>query len=157
MERIETVPRSNLVNLPARRNSRRPLHDTLGVMDQLRLAADDKPALFVGTLFGAWVPFATYFVAHEAVTATAANPVHQASMIGLVLGGLLYSAITVYGWGRRAFRSRPKAIGFALLTEGVLTLVPIPWLSVVALAYLMIVNGVATGATMSLDRRPVRQ
>jgi hypothetical protein len=70
----------------------------------------------------------------------------------LALGGLLFSARTVYAWGRLAFQASGKALGFVVLMEGVMTMSHTPWLSPAALAYLVAINGIATGCTLSLNK-----
>jgi hypothetical protein len=67
----------------------------------------------------------------------------------LVLGGLVYSAKTVYDWGSLAFKLPIKAVGFVVLLEGVMVTAKTPWLGVVALVYLIVINGVATACTLA--------
>jgi hypothetical protein len=67
-----------------------------------------------------------------------------------VLGGLVFSALTVFRWGRLAFGSPVKALGFVVLAEGVMTFCSTAWLSVVALGYLVLINAIATGCTIAL-------
>ena len=44
----------------------------------------------------------------------------------IVAGGLLYSAKTVYAWGKLAFHTAAKALGFVVLLEGVMILSQTP-------------------------------
>lgn len=121
----------------------------LGVVDQVRVAfrLKNRLATTIGFIFGGFVPLATYTVAHHAVN-TAVSVLTQLNAY-IVLGGLIYSALTVFAWGRMAFSSAPKAFGFVLLIEGVMTFVQIPWLSLAALGLLVGINGIATGCTLS--------
>jgi len=75
-------------------------------------------------------------------------------LVLLILGGLVFSATSVVRWGYQAFgHSWAKAIGFVVLVEGTLILSPIQWLSIGALIYLVLINAVATGTTLALDKR----
>jgi hypothetical protein len=101
-------------------------------------------------LLGGFVPLASYFVAHYEVKG------YDLPLL-LVLGGLLYSAKTVWQWGVLAFNCKYKATGFVLLVEGVMVLSHIPWLNVLALAYLVLINAVATGCSLALRDKPAKQ
>lgn len=135
---------------PRKRPSRRPTPTTIGVVQQVRTAfkPHNRLATTLGALLGGFVPLATYTVAH--------NEFSTASFWSLpallVLGGLVYSAKTVYTWGRMAFASPAKAVGFTLLVEGIMVCSTSVWLANVALAYLMAINAIATGVTLALPR-----
>jgi VIT1/CCC1 family predicted Fe2+/Mn2+ transporter len=118
-----------------------------GIVAQVRLAlaAENRLATLLGALLGALVPVATFAVAHVELAGDWRQP-----LAILVAGGLLYSATTVYQWGRLAFGSWYKALGFAVLIEGVMTFSTVGWLSAVALGYLACINAIATGATLAL-------
>lgn len=122
---------------------------TTSVVEQVRIAFSGKNRLAtaMGFLLGGLVPLATFIVAHYEVSHARALYAQFGSY--LVLGGLLYSAKTVFEWGRRAFDSTAKAVGFVLLIEGVMVTSATGWLSAVALAYLIVINGVATGCNLS--------
>lgn len=68
-------------------------------------------------------------------------------------GGLAYSATTVVELSTLAFHKRAKAWGFTILLEGVLLGASTTWLSVTALAYLVLLN--AVGTAVSVTRPPV--
>jgi hypothetical protein len=88
-------------------------------------------------------------VAHREVdTGTA----HGLVSLLLVLGGLVFSAKTVFQWGQLAFQHGGKALGFTVLMEGVMTMSHTPWLALAALGYLTAINGLATGCTLSLNK-----
>lgn len=57
----------------------------------------------------------------------------------------------MFQWGRLAFGSPVKALGFVVLAEGVMTFCSTAWRSVVALGYLVLINAIATGGTIALD------
>jgi len=121
-----------------------------GVISQVRTASGNPIALLVGCLLGGFVPLATYFVAHQEVDGYNAA-------LALVIGGLVYSAKTVWQWGLLAFNCKYKATGFVLLVEGVMVLSHIRWLGVIALAYLVLINAVATGCALALRDKPAKQ
>jgi hypothetical protein len=64
-------------------------------------------------LLGALVPSATFMVGHYEL----ASWTEPKALI--VMGGLVFSALTVFRWGRLAFGSPVKAFGFVVLAEGV--------------------------------------
>ena len=57
----------------------------------------------------------------------------------------------MFRWGRLAFGSSVKSLGFVVLAEGVMTFCSTAWLSLVALGYLVLINAIATGCTIALD------
>lgn len=125
--------------------------DNISVVDQVWLAVqpDNRMATVGGFLLGGIVPLGTYLVAHVEVGPTFYND----PMSILVLGGLLFSLITVYSWGKKAFAGNiPKALGFVVLLEGIMVFSSITWLALTCLAYLMVINGVATGVQLALQR-----
>jgi hypothetical protein len=85
--------------------------------------------------------------AHEEIALTRSLWTQPAVLI--VLGGLLFSAFTVYHWCRQAFRSRVKAVGTVLLLEGVMITSHTAWLALVALGYLIAINGIATACNLA--------
>jgi hypothetical protein len=132
-----------------------------GPLEQLRRATRSPLALTLGAALGGLVPASTYVVAHcgelvrvEGGTIAAASCEHPGWL--LVLGGLLFSAKTVYTWTAAAFADRAKALGFVVLVEGALLLSPSPVLSYVALAYLVAINALGTGARLALLDRTDR-
>lgn len=66
----------------------------------------------------------------------------------MVVGGLVFSAKTVYEWTRTAFHCRYKAVGFVVLLEGVMVLASSQWLTIAALVYLIVINGIGTGVRL---------
>ena len=81
--------------------------------------------------------------------AHAITPLYTQKALYLVLGGLAYSAKTVWQWGTVAFQNAFKAFGFVVLLEGVMVTSHILWLSITALVYLMAINGIATGCNLT--------
>jgi hypothetical protein len=116
------------------------------VVGQIKLAFSNPLPLLIGALIGALVPIATYTVGHAELDASGWASVPGA----IVVGGCVFSAITVYKWGRRAFDSAFKALGFVVLSEGVMTFSHTPWLSILMLAFLMAINAVANGANLAV-------
>jgi hypothetical protein len=120
-----------------------------GIVDQVRIAMSRqyRLATLIGAALGAIVPLSTFAIVHVEIDPSA-NWYEQPDML-IVAGGLIYSARTVYQWGRMAFSSAAKAIGFTVLLEGVMTLSSQPWLSGLALVYLCAINAIATGTTLA--------
>jgi hypothetical protein len=110
----------------------------------------NRLATALGAGLGGGVPVATYVLSHHEVQIS--SPLYAQLSCWLVLGGLLFSALTVYQWGRMAFGSGAKALGFAFLLEGVLTCSTTAWLSIGALLYLVAINATATGVRLSNAR-----
>jgi hypothetical protein len=129
------------------------LNGKLGVVDQCRVAARNPLPTTLGGMLGAVVPFGTYQVAHHDLQSADWSSWGCLIPALLVLGGLGYSATTVVGWGRLAFGSTVKAVGFAVLLEGLLIAQSQQWLGVVALVYLCAINAVATGVTLTRGSR----
>jgi len=122
-----------------------------GVIDQIRTAtkAENRLASVAGAIMGGFVPIATFLISHNEV----ALSVHGIGMLLLVIGGLVFSAKTVWQWANMAFASDAwKATGFVILLEGVMTLSGITGLSIAALVLLTAVNGIATGVILSQQR-----
>jgi len=122
------------------------------VVQQVKAAAHPRARLAtaVGSVLGGFVPLASWQMAHHELSA--AQPLYTQLIAYIVLGGLIYSSTNVYSWGRAAFRGRVKAAGFVLLLEGVLVASSTGWLSIAALAILMGVNAITTGATLSVEQ-----
>lgn len=124
----------------------------ISVVDQVWLATqrDNIGATFGGFLVGGIVPLGTYLVAHYEVTKAV---FYTDPMSLLVLGGLMFSLITVYGWGKKAFNDNvTKALGFVVLIEGIMVFSTTVWLSIMCLVYLIAINGIATGVQLALQR-----
>lgn len=124
-----------------------------GVVAQVQTALrrENRLATLLGFLLGGFVPLACYVVAHREISADA--PLYLQRALYLVLGGLAYSARTVWQWGAVAFRNAVKATGFVVLLEGVMVTSHVAWLGVAALVYLVAINGIATACNLVV-RRP---
>lgn len=126
--------------------------ESFGVVKQVQIAFNrrNRLATALGFLMGGFVPSATYTVAHFEV---ATRPL----MWLMVVGGLLFSAVTVYKWASLALNSNIKAVGFVILLEGVMTFAATPWLSFAGLFMLACVNGIATGSNLVNRERVSRR
>jgi hypothetical protein len=139
-----------------RRRSRRATPDrsaTTDVVTQLECAIRRPQATLIGALVGGIVPWFARTLAHAEVTAawSAGRTGLALAMIGVVLGCAVFSAITVYKFGRATFGDARKALGFVLAIEGVM-LVSQGATSNVALAVLVAINALANGAAIALAR-----
>lgn len=128
----------------------------LGPIEQLRIARQNLSASLLGAALGGFVPVATYTVAHQQLLVGAAKwsgVTFVSPAWALVAGGLLYSAKTVWQWGKLTFNDRWKATGFVLLVEGVMVFSPVVWLSRTALGYLVAINAIATACLLAMRDR----
>lgn len=124
----------------------------LSVVQQVRVAfrPRNRLAALVGLALGGLVPVATYFVAHRAADLASLPAL-------LAVGGLAFSAPTVYGWARAALGSSVKAAGFVVLLEGVMVSagsLGLAWLGWAALGYLVAINAVATAVRLARGGAP---
>lgn len=155
-KRPSVPPKSSNVRKPKAPSRKEVLEamnpQDIPVVDQVWLAAqkENLPAVIVGFLLGGFVPLATYATAHSLGDQLFHNPLGF-----LVLGGLIFSCYTVVAWGKNAFSSLLKSIGFVLLVEGSMTFAPVQWVGLVALAFLVVINGIATGVNLALRRHRV--
>lgn len=120
-----------------------------GVVEQVRIALrpGNRLATSLGAVIGGLVPLASYQLAHHEIRSDAGLLAQPAAW--LVLGGLLFSALTVAQWARVAFGQWAKAIGFTVILEGCLMVSQTPWLGVAALMVLVGINAVSAGVKLS--------
>lgn len=130
----------------------KPRRTQLSVVNQVReaLKGKNRIATSLGALLGGGVPLATFQLVHHEIAWEMALYLQMPAR--LVLGGLLFSALTVYQWARSAFGSVWKAFGFTILLEGILTFSHTGWLSLGALVYLIAINATATRVKLSRER-----
>ena len=126
---------------------------TTDVVTQLECAIRRPQATLIGALVGGLVPWFARTLAHDQLPATwsAGNQGLAMVMLAVVLGCAVFSAITVYKFGRATFGDTRKALGFVLAIEGVM-LVSTGVTSTVALVVLILINALANGAAIALAR-----
>jgi len=131
---------------------------TTDVVTQLECAIRNPHAALIGALIGGLVPWFGRTLAHDQVPAawSAGNTSLAMIMIAVVLGCALFSALSVYKFGKAAFGDSKKALGFVLALEGVM-LVSTGATSAVALAVLILINAVANGSVIALARDATRR
>ena len=131
---------------------------TTDVVTQLECAVRNPHAALIGALLGGLVPWFGRTLAHDQVPAawSAGNAALALTMVAVVLGCALFSALSVYKFGRAAFGDSRKALGFVLALEGVM-LVSHGATSTVALAVLILINAVANGSVIALARDATRR
>lgn len=124
----------------------------LSVVGQVRTAVkpQHRLATFFGFLMGGLAPLVSYVTAHYEIDPNL--PLYTQIGTLMVVGCLLFSAITVYKWSKLCFNSIGGAFGFVLMAEGTLIFCHINWLSAVALGYLVVINGIATGCQIALPK-----
>lgn len=111
-------------------------YEALTVVQQVERAFSPGHRLgaLIGTLVGGFVPLASYILIHEEAALT------SLWLLALVLGALLFSVLSVFGWAEVAFHSRLKAAGFCVLCEGTMVLSRTEWLALAALGLLVFIN-----------------
>ena len=126
---------------------------TTDIVTQLECAIRNPHAALIGALIGGLVPWFGRTLAHDQVPTawSAGNTSLVMVMIAVVLGCALFSALSVYKFGKAAFGDSRKALGFVLALEGVM-LVTTGATSTVALAVLILINAVANGSVIALSR-----
>lgn len=140
---------------PRPRNTRAPA--PLSVVDQVREACKprNRLATVLGFALGGVIPIASYHVAHAEIDS--ARPLYSQLSTYIVVGCLTFSAPTVLNWARRAFGgSWVKALGYVVALEALLVASQTAWLGYTMLVFLVAINGIATGARLSLDRKASR-
>lgn len=125
-----------------------------GIPDQIReaLAARSRLAMAVASVFGGGVPYAAHRIAHVGLGGLwGADWGAPRSWVyaALLIGCLLYSAPKVYRWALLALGHRHEALGFVVLTEGIMTLYHESGLAVGALVVLVAINALATGVRVA--------
>ena len=126
----------------------------MGVIRQVRIAlkAENRLSAVVGAVLGGFVPLAAFAVAHSDIS-TASPGMHDVLMAGMVCGGLLFSAKTVFDWALSALGHKAKAFGFVVLAEGAMTFSHLWGVNLAALAVLVGINAVATACNLAVDKR----
>jgi len=140
----------------SRRRSRHEVTDRSAITDvvsQLECAVRYPQATLIGALVGGLVPWFARSLAHDQLPAawSADSRGLAIVMLAVVLGGSLFSALSVYKFGRATFGDARKAVGFALAIEGVM-LVASGATSAVALVVLIVINALANGSSIALSR-----
>jgi len=115
------------------------------ILTQIRIAfaGGNLLAICFGLLLGGFVPVAAW------------SMIHLEEMewwhIFLIAGASVFSALTVVDWGTIVFRRLTKALGFAVLVEGVMLGSQLTWLSILALCLLVVINGVNSAVNLVRD------
>lgn len=128
---------------------------TIGVVEQIRRARKNSAALSVGSLLGGLMPASSFVIGHYEMLPAYEGALDTGEWFSvvlpalMVLGGLVFSAITVRKWTQDAFNHKAKALGFTVLAELVMTFSSIEGLAWVMLGYLVVINAVATGCILA--------
>ena len=130
----------------------------LSVVDQVKVAFKPSNLLATlgGMLVGALAPVSTFWVSHHEFNM---DPIGNLA-IGrdvvdglIIVGGCVLSARSVYDWTRIFFRDQYKAVGFVLMAECAMSFCSTHWLNWLALAYLVVINGISSGCNVALDQK----
>lgn len=125
------------------------MNKTNSIIAQLKIAGSNPGALVIGGACGALVPLGTSYVSHTLLHGNLA----QLSVLPiLVLGGLVFSCLSVYSFSRSVFGSWYKALGFVAAIEGYMTFTD-GWLSITALVFLIAINAIANGCRVACERQ----
>lgn len=124
------------------------------IVSKIRIAFSRRNALatVLGIFHGAPIPVGVFSIMHIEMQ----NQVWQWKGL-IVLAGLLYSAKTVYKWGKQVFRGEDgspdtiKALGFVGMIEGMMVVSNMMWLNIVGLVILILINAIAGGVSMAMD------
>ena len=81
------------------------------IISQLHIAVRNPTALLLGGACGALVPLGTCHVTHELLHD---DIVQLSILLLLVLGGLVFSCLSVYAFARAVFGTWYKALGFVI-------------------------------------------
>ena len=112
---------------------------------ELAFKPENRIANVLGFILGGVIPVATYLEAH--VDLDPSQPLYTQPATFVVAGGLLFSAKTVFAWGRRLWDDW-KAAGFVVLFEVAMVTSHVPVLPLVLLALLVGINGIATACAL---------
>lgn len=130
---------------------------TTDIVTQLEVALRNPHAAAIGAVIGGLVPWFGRTLAHGEIQGVwSSNRPLALAMVAVVLGCGAFSGLSVYKFGRAAFRDPRKALGFVLALEGVM-LVSHGLTSGVALAVLILINAVSNGAVIALARDATRR
>lgn len=124
-----------------------------GLLADLRTAAEHPRVALFGAALGGFPPATAWLLTHEALPRLWGSWLCYA-LLPVVAACLAFSVTTVWQWGSRSFHDRLKASCLVVALEGAMVLSPIPALSAVALAYLVVINAIATACTLVAEDRP---
>jgi hypothetical protein len=125
----------------------------LGVIDQIIAACKpgtrNRLALVVGLIAGGIVPIGSFLETHMELNLAEGWGLLSHVMTYAVLGGLTFSALTVYAWFKKAYGNGLKAFGVVVFLEVIMTTSHLLALSIAILTLLVFVNGFATACTLN--------
>lgn len=129
----------------------------ISITDRFRsaLLPANRLATVIGSIIGGAVPVAVHHIVHHEVDPTA--PLYGQVKVYLVLAGLLFSGLSVYGIARDVFQSAPKAFAFVVLLEGTMALADAPALSWAMLGILVVINAVSASVALANEQRETRK
>jgi hypothetical protein len=121
-----------------------------GPIEELRMSRAQPGVALLGLLMGGYVPVESFALVHR----VGGLSVQQQVLVGACLA---YSSLSVWQWARAAQGSVWKATCWVVLLEGGMVAAGIPWLSWIALVYLLFINATHTAAGLvARDRARVR-
>jgi hypothetical protein len=135
-----------------KREPKLSIHSADSVIDQTKLAFSVSAiGSITGIVLGSVVPLMAYMEAHyELHMADAKLEDYWSIYTVLTLGGMLFSAKSVFYWTKSAFKDSMKAFGFVCLVEGSMIFSHISWVGWLGLAILIGINAIASAANLVL-------
>jgi hypothetical protein len=133
----------------------------ISITEQITRAFKKKNRLpfGIGAAMGSFVPIAifcltqyTMGVSHDIIAGVQEYP----WLMGLIFGGCIFSAKSVFQWSRAAFaKDWVKAAGFVIILEGCMVLAPILTLKIIAGLFLILINAFASGSSVLLEKKEI--
>lgn len=122
---------------------------SLPIAAQVKLAFQKQNRIeaITGLIFGGYVPVAVWMFVHYELNQ---DRLWMQPKVYFVAAGLVFSLITVFAIARDAFQNVPKAMGFAILVEGAMTMSSNLYLSLAGLAILITINGLSTACNLAV-------
>lgn len=126
---------------------------SLPIATQVRLAFQKQNRIeaVAGLFFGGYVPVAIWEFVHYELTSDIALWFQPKAYF--VLAGLVVSLITVVMLAQSAFDNWFKAVGFAILVEGAMTMSSNIYLSLSGLLLLIVINGLSSACLLALKKQ----
>jgi len=128
-----------------------------GLLEDIATVRRRPGAAALGGALGGFVPIAAYVIVHHELRSEGGTLDMWRPIAPIVLACLAFSVRTVYEWGNKSFDDRFKAGCLVVALEGVMVLSDTPWLGCLALAYLVLINAIATACTLisaGVDPKP---
>lgn len=129
-------------------------------MVRYAFSPQNRLSVWLGIPMAAGLPIAAFWFSHVELPADFAAATISwldwcfiVGKILAVLGILVFSALTVYQWGYRAFRDNRKAVGYTVGVELVMLISDTPWLAITMCTVLVGINLIGTVVNIALGQK----